>query len=140
MSLIHGQIKPQADLLWCRAPPAAPREPGTISAAIGEGPPALPAPPPQATSKEEGRESTAKEREAETGTNREFEMLERRGGSIRLPSPSRAFLYCPGPAGTAPPSHHPCHGHIHPAAPTPLPPPWQYAPKPSRTLSYLTSF
>lgn len=38
------------------------------------------------------------------------------GGSIRLPSPSRALLCCPGSAGTAPPAHHPCHGHIHPAA------------------------
>lgn len=52
-------------------------------------------PPPQATSREEGRESTAEGTVAERGTNREFEMLKRWGGIIRFLSPQQGFPLFP---------------------------------------------
>lgn len=78
-------------------PEVGPREASTIPAASQEGPllhqaplhlltPCL-----HATSREEGTESTGKEPVAERGTNRDFKMLKKRGGSISLPSPRRAF-------------------------------------------------
>lgn len=98
------KIKPQAELLWCRGPLLPPGNLAPSLLPAGRDPWLHQAPPPHATGyQQEGREeSAAKETVAERGTNREFEMLKRWGGIFRLPFPSRAFLYCPAPAATAP--------------------------------------
>lgn len=133
------KLTPQAALLQCRVPPAAPREPGTSLLPAGRDPSStrlhLLKPPRHATSREEGRESTAQETVAERGTNRQFEMLkseEAASGSLPPAAQDLQPLLLP--------SQHHCHWHIHPAARTPFPPPWQYAPKPSMALSYPISF
>lgn len=111
-------------LLAVRAhPEVGPRELRTFPAASQEGPLLCQAPlhllTPRlhATGREERTESTGKETVAERGTNREFEMLKKRGGSIRLPSPRRAFHYCPAICGHCSSNFiTPATGTTHPSA------------------------
>ena len=110
-------------------PEVGPRELSTFPAASQEGPLLYQAPlhllTPclHATGREEGTESIGTERVAERGTNREFKMLKKRGGSIRLPSPRRAFHYCPTTCSHCSSSLiTPATGMIHPSAVKASPP------------------
>lgn len=116
-----------------QGPPAAPREPGTFPAAIGEGPPALPG-----STSSGCQQKKQKLKQGQTGRLRRWRGEEAASGPL---PPAGLSSIAQHLQALLLPSHRPCHGHSHPAAPTPLPlSPWQYAPKPSRTLSYSTSF
>lgn len=126
-------MKPQAALLWGRGPP------GNLAPSL------LPAGTPSSTSisyqQGGGKGIHCKETVAERGTNRDFEMLKRWGGSIRLPSPKQGFSLLPRTCSHCPSClTTPAMGTSPLQLPIPFPPPWQFAPKLPMAHSYPTSF